>query len=46
MYHVNMCWATVYSVENEIPYSLKIVNVHLDLVHHKFELTKIPVWSL
>ena len=29
MYHVNMCWATVYSVENEIPYSLKIVNVHL-----------------
>ena len=46
MHHLNMCWATVYSVEKEIPYSLKTINLHLDLVHHKFELTKIQVWSL
>lgn len=38
-----MCWATIHPVENEVPYTLKILNIHLGLVHHKFELIKIQV---
>lgn len=30
-------------MENEILYTLKVLNTHLDLLHHKLELIKIQV---
>lgn len=38
-----MCRIALYSLENEILYALKVLNTHLDLLHHKLELIKIQV---
>lgn len=38
-----MCRPTLYYVENEILYTLKILNVHLGFLHHEFELIKTQV---
>jgi hypothetical protein len=43
MYYVNKCWAALFSVGNEVVHTLKILNIHLHLVHHKFKLIKIQV---